>query len=126
MTDIAEQNAKTQENEVTCENGVVMYRLVVPVDDKEAKRIDAIGRAFLDHKQADRVLIDIRRSSEFSSAARKQWVEFLRNPNIVKTAIFGGNVFVRTLATFVIGASQMKNIKFFTTEQEAIEWLRNP
>ena len=118
------QDVRTLKNEVACENGMVVYRLLFPIDDEEAERIDTVGRSFLDSKDADRVLIDIRRSSYFSSAARKRWAGFLRHPNIKKTAIFGGNTFVRTLATFVIGASQKKNIRFFATEREAIEWLR--
>ncbi len=125
MTNIVEQDIKISKNEVTCENGTIVYRLIVPIDDQEAERIDAIGRSFLDRKEADRVLIDIRRSSSFSSAARKRWANFLRHPGIVRTAIFGGSTFVRTLAVFVIGASQMKNVKFFATEREALEWLHS-
>ncbi|MDE2021779.1 MAG: STAS/SEC14 domain-containing protein [Patescibacteria group bacterium] len=125
MTDATRQDTQTQQNEVSCENGILVYRLLMPVDDHEAERLDGAGRAFLERKEADKVLIDIRRSSNFSSAARKRWVEFLRNPGIKKTAIFGGNTFVRTLAVFVIGASKMGNIKFFATEQEALEWLRS-
>ena len=125
MADAAEQDVQTQRNEVACENGILAYRLLTPVDDKEAERLDIAGRAFLERKEADRVLIDIRRSSDFSSAARKRWVDFLRNPSIKKTAIFGGNTFVRTLAIFVIGASKMENIKFFATEHEAREWLQS-
>lgn len=125
MMNTVEQDTKTLKNEVTCEGGVVVYRLAAPIDDREAERLYTEGKAFLDRKEADRVIIDIRRSSDFSSAARKQWVDFLRNPEIIKTAIFGGNMFVRTLATFVIGASQMKNIRFFATEQEALTWLHS-
>ncbi|MHB8710577.1 MAG: DUF7793 family protein [Minisyncoccota bacterium] len=123
MENTTPQNEKTQRNEVACENGMLVYRLLIPVDDQEAEQLDIAGRAFLDRDEADRVLIDIRRSSSFSSAARKRWVDFLRNPKIVKTAIFGGNTFVRTLATFVIGASRKKSIQFFATEREALEWL---
>lgn len=126
MTNTAEQDTKTLKNEVTCEKGMVVYRLLAPIDDREGERLDTEGRAFLDRKEADRVIIDIRRSSYFSSAARKRWTNFLQNPEIVKTAIFGGNTFVRTLATFVIGAAQRKNIKFFATENEALEWLHAP
>lgn len=126
MISTTEQDTQTLQNEVTCENGMVVYRLAAPIDDSEGERLDTTGRAFLDRKEADRVLIDIRRSSNFSSGARKRWANFLRNPEIVKTAIFGGNTFVRTLATFVISASQKENIKFFATEHEALEWLHDP
>ncbi len=124
MVDTEEQKTDSPKNEVFCENGILIYRLTVPVDDQESERIDALGRSFLDRKEADRVLIDIRRSSDFSSVARKRWSNFLGYPGIVKTAIFGGNTFVRTLALFVIGASRKKNVRFFATEREALEWLR--
>lgn len=126
MENAVEQDTKTLKNEVLCEKGMVVYRLAAPIDDREGERLYTEGKAFLDRKEADRVIIDIRRSSDFSSAARKRWVDFLRNPEIVKTAIFGGNTFVRTLATFVICASQRKNIRFFATEQEALTWLHSP
>ena len=116
----------TSPNEVRCEHGTIQYRLLASIDEKEAERLDLAGRAFLDKGEASRVLIDIRASSDFSSAARKRWVGFLQHPAIAKTAIFGGNVFVRTLAMFVIGASQKKNIKFFATEAQAVEWLQAP
>ena len=88
-------------------------------------RLDHAGREFLDRGEATRVLIDIRRSTDFSASARKRWVTFLQHPSITRTAIFGGNTFIRTLATFVIGASRRKNIRFFKTEQEARTWLND-
>jgi len=123
MVDTNDSDIETSRNNVYCENGIIVYRLVTPVDDVEAKRLDEAGRVFLDRNEADRILIDIQSSSNFSSAARKRWVHFLQNPSIVKTAIFGGNIFIRTLATFVIGATKKKNIKFFGAEQEAHQWL---
>jgi len=123
MTD-EQQNIGAVQNEVWCDGGVVRYRLIAPIDEKEAERIDTAGRVFLNRGDARYVLIDMQKSSDFSSAARKRWVGFLQHPQIQKTAIFGGNIFVRTLATFVIGASQKKNIKFFAAEKEAVEWLK--
>jgi len=106
---------------------VVIYRILAPVDDQEGERLELAGQAFLDRKEADRVLIDIQGSTEdFSAGARKQWAKILRHPNIIKAAIFGGNTFVRTIATFVIGATGRKNIKFFATEKDAREWLYAP
>ena len=119
-----QQKTEVVPNEVWCENKIIHYKLLSPVDEKEAERLDTAGRGFLDRNEATSVLIDMQKSSDFSSAARKRWVGFLQHPQIGKTAIFGGNVFVRTLATFVIGASQKKNIKFFAAEKEAIEWLQ--
>lgn len=125
MTD-ATQPAGTPsgpQNEIWCDAKVLHYKLVAPVDEGEAERLDTLGRKFLDGKEACAVIIDMQRSSDFSSAARKRWVSFLQHPEIKATAIFGGSVFVRTLAAFVIGASQKQNIKSFATEAEALDWL---
>ncbi len=111
-------------NKIWCKDGIVHYIISAPVDDKEAFQISHGGVEFLEKQNASIVMIDLRQSTQFSSEARKIWVKFLQNPKIKKTAIFGGNVFVRTLASFVIAASQKKNIKFFTTEEDALEWIR--
>jgi len=119
---MTEQGTKT--NEVWCKGGIVHYIIAAPVDEREANRIDAIGTAFIDKGEASYVLIDIQLSTIFTSSARRTWVKFLQNPKIKKTAIYGGNVFVRTLASFVIAATGKANIKFFVTENEAMAWLR--
>ena len=112
-------------NHVECspDERIVFYYINSDVDEEEANRIAQIGMKCFDEGRADYVLIDLRASTEFSSAARKVWVEFLKDDRIKKTAIFGGNVFVRTLASFVIAAAGKKNIHFFLTEEEAREWL---
>lgn len=110
-------------NDVSCRDNIIHYVISLPVDDKEAERINNIGLEYLDDNKADCVLIDLKQSTKFSSEARKRWVKFLKNPKIKKTAIFGGNIFVRTLASFVIAASKSNNIKFFTKEEEARDWL---
>jgi len=123
---MADQNTqKTNTNDVWCKDGIVHYVIAAPVDEKEAIRLDTVGEEFINKGEALFVLIDIEQSQEFSSAARKIWVKFLQNSKIKKTAIFGGNVFVRTLASFVIAAAGKANIKFFETEQQALDWLRS-
>ena len=114
-------------NNVECpaDGRVVYYYINSDVDEDEANRIADFGKQCFDEDRADYVLIDLRSSSEFSSAARKVWVEFLKDERIKRTAIFGGNVFVRTLASFVIAATGKSNIKFFKTEEKAKEWLRD-
>jgi len=123
---VDEKNAtKTKNgNKVWCSDDIVHYIISAPVDDTEASEISGIGVDFLESKNASAVVIDLKQSTQFSSEARKIWVKFLQNSKIKKTAIFGGNVFVRTLASFVIAASQKKNIKFFTTEEEAFKWVK--
>ncbi len=120
-----EMNSKTtNENSISFENNTIKYTISTPVDEEEAKRLNGIGSEYIDKKGGIiYILIDLKKSTQFSSGARKEWVKFLQNPKINKVAIFGGNVFVRTLASFVIAASKSKNIKFFTTEEEATSWF---
>ena len=123
---MADQNTqKTNTNDVWCKDGIVHYVIAAPVNEEEAIRLDTVGEEFINKGEASFVLIDIEQSQEFSSVARKIWVKFLQNQKIKKTAIFGGNVFVRTLASFVIAAAGKANIKFFETEQQALDWLRS-
>jgi len=112
-------------NQVTCstEDDIVYYHINSNVDEEEARRLNDFGKDCFENKSVKYVLIDLQASTEFSSAARKIWVEFLQDDRIKKTAIFGGNVFVRTLASFVIAATGKKNISFFSTEDDARAWL---
>lgn len=123
MTDQDTQTVNA--NKVWCKDGIVHYTITAPVDENEATRLDTVGEEFINKGEASFVLIDIEQSQQFSSAARKVWVKFLQNPKIKKTAIFGGNVFVRTLASFVIAAAGKANIKFFETEQQALDWMHS-
>jgi len=110
-------------NKVWCKDGIIHYLISAPVDESEAVQLRDEGRKFVDAGEAHLVSIDIQQSTQFSSAARRIWVEFLKHPKIFRATIFGGNVFVRTLASFVIAASSRGNMKFFATEKEALKWL---
>ncbi len=111
-------------NRVACsDDRVVFYHIDSDVDENDAQRLNDFGKDCFEKNLADYVLIDLKASTEFSSVARKIWVEFLQDARIKKTAIFGGNVFVRTLASFVIAATGKRNIKFFSVEKNARAWF---
>ena len=111
-------------NDVVCVDNIVRYTMCTPVDLDEAVRLSTVGKGYIDGGQAQYVLIDLHQSTEFSSAARKVWVGFLQDEKIKKTALYGGNLFVKTLATFVIAATGKKEIKFFNSEAEALAWFK--
>ncbi len=111
-------------NDVSCSDNIVRYTMCTPVDLDEAVRLSTVGKGYIDGGQAQFVLIDLHQSTEFSSAARKVWVGFLQDDKIKKTALYGGNLFVKTLATFVIAATGKKDIKFFNSEAEALAWFK--
>ena len=123
MTD--QNTQKTNTNDVWCKDGIVHYTIAAPVDEKDAIRLDTTGAEFINRGEASFVLINIQQSINFSSGARRVWVKFLQNPKTKKAAIYGGNIFVRTLASFVIAATGKTNIKFFETEQQALDWFHS-
>ncbi len=116
---------ETPNNKVWVEDEVVYYVMSCEVDECEAVLLNSIGLEYINSGKASFILIDLQQSSKFSSAARKTWVKFLQNTKIKKAAMFGGNIIVRTLASFVIAAVGKKNIKFFAAKEEALKWLKS-
>lgn len=125
MSDIMlEYPVAVSKNEVSCADNIVRYTICASVNNDEAMSLSTIGKRYLEGGQAQYVIIDLRRYMDFSASARKILVEFLQNDKIKKTAFFGGNVFVKTLAAFVIAAAGKKNVKFFDTEENALAWFK--
>ncbi len=117
---------ETPNNKVWLEGDIVCYGLSNEVDEREAILLNDVGLEYINSGKASFVLIDLQQqSSKFSSVARKIWVKFLQNTKIKKAAMFGGNIIVRTLASFVIAAAGKKNIKFFAAKEEALKWLKS-
>jgi hypothetical protein len=93
---------------------------VISMDD--ALALHEAGIKLLDSGMGRDVIIDLTRSKGFSAQARKKWVSFLRHPSIHRTAIVGGSIFIRTVASFVIAAAGVTNIRFFENAKEAVAW----
>lgn len=70
-------------------------------------------------------LIDLNKAGKNSPEARQIWKEASEDDRIDKVASFGLHPVAKVLASFVIGISQKKNIHFFFTEKEAIQWLKS-
>jgi len=123
---MSENGKNTSGNKCWLESDIVHYNIVAPVDEEEGLRLYNCGRKAIENGDATLIAIDLQESPrQFSSGARKVWVQLLQNPKVHKTAIFGGSVFVRTVASFVIAAAGRKNIRFFLTKKEALAWLKN-
>lgn len=70
------------------------------------------------------VLVDGTQSPRFTAGARKSFLELNRDARIGAAAIWGVDRYTRVLADFVLRATSRKNIAFFDTEQQAIDWLK--
>jgi len=117
------------------EKGIVRIKIVRLVDEKDLS--DLLGdvrdilRGFSDKPK---ILVDIENiedralisSSLFRKKAVLQAKDFIQNVGFKKAAVFGISIEDRTVASFVISAIRIKNIKIFTTEEEALKWLKEP
>ena len=78
--------------------------------------------------QKPKVLIDITLAVPIpSSSIRKGIVEkmkYVADLGFEKVAICGGNAVIKVMTTFAIAASRIKDIKYFKTEEEALEWFK--
>lgn len=75
-------------------------------------------------KKKANIFVDLSRAGEQSSEARKLWAEFCDREKAGKIALFGAHPVARVLASFVIGVSKNKNLRFFASREKAIKWLK--
>lgn len=76
-----------------------------------------------------KILIDISgaavfRSAPFRKKAAEQVGDIAKNIGFKRAAMFGGGLIRRTVASFVIAASGIKNMRIFETKEEALKWLK--
>ncbi len=68
-------------------------------------------------------LIDLNLAGKNSQGARKQWTKISEESRTGKIALFGLHPVARVLASFVIGVSRNKEMRFFNTRNDALKWL---
>ena len=70
------------------------------------------------------IFIDINEAGTPSSSARKVFQNEIKKDKYGKVAIFGMHPVARVLASFIIGATKKKDMRFFKTKEEALAWLK--
>jgi len=68
-------------------------------------------------------LVDINKAGKVSPGARKRQVEISEQEKTGKVALFGLHPVARVIASFFMGISQKKDMRFFKTREEALAWL---
>jgi len=70
------------------------------------------------------VLIDLNKAGKQSPEARKIWKEWNENEKTRKVAYIGLHPVAQVLASFVMGVTRKKDLRFFKTKEEALAWLK--
>jgi len=70
------------------------------------------------------VLVDLNKAGQASSGARKKGQEMLEDKIFAKVALFGLHPVARVVASFFMGVTRKKDIRFFKTRGAALAWLK--
>lgn len=68
-------------------------------------------------------LVDLNKSGRNSPEARAAWKRACEDENVIKVAVFGLNPVARVLASFVMGVTKKKDIRFFIIKENALNWI---
>ena len=107
------------------EDNIVYFFIVGEHDENIAI---ACGEAFLKLinmvEGKGNALGDINKTGKQSLEARKIWKKISENEKVGKLALIGMHPVARVLASFLIGTTKKKDIRFFKTKEEALAWLK--
>ena len=70
------------------------------------------------------VLIDLNKTGQPTSQARKTGLERLEKEGYGKIAMFGMHPVARVLASFIMGVTKKEDMRFFKSKDEALAWLK--
>jgi len=70
------------------------------------------------------VLVDLNKGGKTSPEARKIWSELTTREEFSKTALFGLHPVAKVLASFVMGVTRKKDMRFFESREKALAWLK--
>ena len=107
------------------EDNITYFALVGEHDENIAI---ACGEAFL--KLINMVegkvnaLGDLNKTGKQSPKARKIWKELSEHEKVGNLALIGMHPVARVIASFVIGTTKKKYMRFFKTKEEALAWLK--
>jgi hypothetical protein len=71
-----------------------------------------------------RLLNDLTESGKASSKARKIYVDLMKLEHIERQAFVGMKTLTRVIVSFIMKFSGVTNARYFTTEHEALKWLK--
>ena len=71
-----------------------------------------------------KMLIDINKAGQVSSGARKITKQTFEDEKVGKVAFCGTHPVERVIASFAMGVTRKKDMRFFKTREEALAWLK--
>ncbi len=107
------------------EDNIFYITVVGEVDGKTAAEVTEIDNKFKSMVEGKiNVLADLNKGGKQSVEARKIWKKMTEGDRTGKIAMYGMHPVARVLASFVMGVSRKKDMRFFKTKEEALAWLK--
>ena len=107
------------------EDNTLYMSMVGEIDEKMALETTEAILKFdnLSKGEKRNVLVDVNKARNVSSEARKIFKGLTEDGKTKKVALFGLHPVARVIASFVMGVSRNKDMRFFKAKEEAIAWL---
>jgi len=93
-------------------------------DEETALRIRCLALEIQEKFGSLNAMIDLNKAGKSTPEARKVWKELTELGN-VKVAFVGLHPVARVLASFTMVVSGNKNTRFFSSQDEALSWLKH-
>lgn len=108
------------------EDGIIVGKLWGVQEEEDAFRFaEEMLKIMETTREKAKILFDTSEVEHGSSLrARKALLGLTRKAKFEKAAIYGLGTLIKVVATFIIRAAGKENVKFFSTEEEALKWLK--
>lgn len=131
---VAKKEKIEEESKVWVKNDEILYIRIGNLSSKEKvlEVLEKVKQTLKEFPDKEKVLINLGvfpfappvHSSLFRKQVAEKLKEITNEAGYKKVAAFGGNTVKRTITSFVIVASGIKNIKVLGTKEEALKWLK--
>ena len=126
MMDEKDREIRIGENRLYLGEDNITYFVLVGEHDENIAI--ACGEAFLKlinmGEGKVNALGDLNKTEKQSPEARKIWKEVSEHEKVEKLALIGMHPVARVIASFVMGATKKKDLRFFKTKDVALAWLK--
>ena len=107
------------------EDNLLCITIVGELDEETQIGINEAGYKLMNTVEGKvYALVDLNKAGKVSPGARKRHVEISEHEKTAKVALFGLHPVARVVASFFMGISQKKDMRFFRTREEALAWLK--
>jgi len=107
------------------EEGIMNVDVVGRIDERISNRLKELGQEFSDMVGKKlHMLVDLNKAGIPSTGARRVFQKELKDERYRKVAFWGLHPVARVIASFVMGVSRKKDMRFFKSREEALVWLK--